>query len=370
MRDFGFFVFFLTFFIFYCAGSLYIAWRINAGLRISAPYKHYLYIAFVLMAVLSSAGYVFSTFNTGFFQPFISPAGAIWQGVVGVGFTVLFCNDLVNFGNLFFKIKNFRYYSTLVSLAVAAVLIIWSLANPAFILKIKDVNLKVKNLQPEKLTAALWADVHITPFTTYAAIQKIVEKTNELNPDIILIAGDLIDTDISQNYVSYGLDKLKAKYGVFAVTGNHEYYAGVEYYEKFCENAGIRLLRNENFVIENLIALAGINDKEGQKRGIDKFDVPAAFSGLDKNFPVIFISHRPEPFDEALRQGFNIVQLSGHTHAGQMIPLELIRRFFKYNYGLFERDGSYMYLTSGTRWWGPPMRTFTTSELVRITLEK
>lgn len=64
------------------------------------------------------------------------------------------------------------------------------------------------------------------------------------------------------------------------------------------------------------------------------------------------------------------MQFSGHTHAGQMLPLDLVRRFFKYNYGLYEKDGSYMYITSGVRWWGPPMRTFTKSELVKFTLEK
>ncbi len=370
MRDYGFFIFFLTFFIFYCIGGLYAAWRINSGLKISLPYRNCLYISFTIMAALSTIGYIFSTFNTGFFISFISPAGAIWQGVVGISFTVLFLNDLINFTNHAFKIKNFRYYSTIISLFTILFFIIYSLANPAFILKRKDINLKVKGLQPEKLTAVLWADIHITPLTKYSTIQNLVEKTNELNPDIIFIAGDLIDIDISDTYTLYGLDKLKATYGIFAVTGNHEYYTGIKYFEKLCENMDIKLLRNENFIIEDIIAIAGINDKMGQKRAIDTVDIPAAFKGLDENLPVLFISHRPEPFDKALQQGFNIVQFSGHTHAGQMLPLDLVRRFFKYNYGLYEKDGSYMYITSGVRWWGPPMRTFTKSELVKFTLEK
>jgi predicted MPP superfamily phosphohydrolase len=369
MRSLGMPLFFAFFFILYGGAGVYCAWRVNAVFNLKNKLRLYIFALF--MGVLCVAAYAAGYFDIRFAVSFLGHLGSFWMGVVAITSSCLLAADFLNLIFLKFKTPKLRYYSAASALAVAALLIIWSWANVFFILKTKTVEIETAGLKPEKLSVVLLSDIHITRFTPPKSVIKIVEKTNELNPDIIVLAGDIIDCDISQDSALYGLDKLKSKYGVFAVTGNHEYYAGVKIYEKFCENLGIKLLRNENFTVENIITVAGVNDKYGQKAGVDTYDVRKAFAGISaEDGPVLFLSHRPGVFDAARALGFNITQLSGHTHSGQIIPVEIIMKFFKYGYGLFKSGDSHMYLTSGTRFWGPPMRTLSSCEITRIILKR
>ncbi|MDR1942138.1 MAG: metallophosphoesterase [Endomicrobium sp.] len=360
--------FFAFFFVLYGGAGVYCVWRINAVLK----FKNKLYpYAFVILAgLLTTAAYIAGTYDIKLAASVLGRFGSVWMGIAALTSSCLLANDFLNL--LFYKFRRakFRYYSMIASLCIAAILILWSLANAAFILKIKTIELEIPNLKADKLSVVLLSDLHITRFTSPKNINNIVSKVNALNPDIIVFAGDIIDCDISENYALYGLDKFKSKYGVFAVTGNHEYYAGVEIYEKLCKNLGVKLLRNENFTVENVITVAGVNDIYGQKAGIDLYDPAKAFEGISAGSPVLFLSHRPGIFNKAAHFGFNIVQLSGHTHAGQIIPAEIIIKFFKYGYGLFKTGDSYMYLTSGTRFWGPPMRTLSSCEITKIILKR
>ncbi|MCL1971464.1 MAG: metallophosphoesterase [Endomicrobia bacterium] len=375
MREWGFFLFFTSFFFLYFTGSMYIAWRVNSGLKTPEPYNYFIYAASGLMAVIATLAYIFSKYNVDPFAYYFSPVGGMWMGIVGISVTVLFANDLINFANLIFKIKDFRYWATAVSLALIVLLCVWSLINTAFILKVKEIKIKMPSLNKDRVSITLLADVHIDKHTSPKIIRKIVNIANSFDSDIIVIAGDLVDMDISQTYAEYGLDKLRAKHGIFAVTGNHEYYSGIENYEKLCEKLGIILLRNENFELKydgkSIITIAGINDKQAAKQSSDKVDVEAAFANADRNLPVLFLSHRPQYFDLVKDKEIPVIQLSGHTHAGQIPPIEILMRiFFKYPWGLYGHKGSHMYVTSGNRWWRVPMRTFNFSEIAVIVLEK
>ncbi|MCL2334691.1 MAG: metallophosphoesterase [Endomicrobia bacterium] len=374
MRVYGHFLLFVSFFLFYSAGSIYVAWRLVSGFRVAPPHSRIVYWSFFIMAAVATVAFYFSTYNINFFISFLGPLGGIWMGMIGIAAGFLLANDILNLANLrfgFFNRQSFLHYSTLVAAVLSLLLCAWALFNAASILKVKEIHLKVPGLKTDKVSVVLLADMHITNFTAGKNIQKIVEISNGLDPDIVVIGGDLLDTDVSETYALYGLDKLRAKYGIFAVTGNHEYYAGIKYCEDLCKSLNIKLLRNESFDIENVITVAGINDKYGAKVGVDKFDIPAAFAAADKNSPVLFISHRPEAFAKASNMDFNIVQLSGHVHAGQIPPVEIILRIFKkYFWGLYSNNGSYMYVTSGARWWRSPMRAFNYSEIVKIVLER
>jgi predicted MPP superfamily phosphohydrolase len=374
LREWGYFLFYVSFFFFYFSAGAYAAWRINAGLKIAAPYKYYLYAAAALMSAVSTFAYICSRYNIDPLAYHLSIIGGIWMGIAAISFSVLLINDLLNFANYIFKIKRFRHYSTIISIILIILLCAWSFINVAVILKVKEIKIKAPQLKTDRLSITLLADMHIDKQTSFESIRQIVDTANSLNSDIIAIAGDLIDIDISETYSQYGLDKLRAKYGIFAVTGNHEYFTGVKHYIELCKKLGFVLLRNESFSVNDngkeIITVAGINDKEGIKFKVDAPDIEAAFAEIAKDDTVLFLSHRPETFDAAARHEHKIIQLSGHTHAGQIPPLEIIRRFMKYNYGMYEYGDSKMYVTSGSRWWRIPMRTFNTSEIVKIVLEK
>ena len=223
----------------------------------------------------------------------------------------------------------------------------------------------------DKLTIVQLSDIHIDVTTKYNTIKKIVEITNSLNPDIIAFTGDLADTDITKTYEKYGLLYLKSKYGVFAVSGNHEYYRSIINYENICEKLNFKLLNNENILIDDKFYVAGITDFQTSKTfNYKPANVKKSLSDIDFDKPVIFLSHQPNSFFES--QNYPItIQLSGHTHAGQIPPFDIIEYFlYKYFCGLYKHNDSYIYVTTGTRWWGPPMRLFSKSEIVYITLIK
>ena len=361
-------MFFIIIIIFYFGGYAYAAWRINAGLSLKSPYNTYLFVALAVIGAISILSFIFSRKAVPVLSQ-LAPFGYVCMGVLGISICFFLLNDIINLP--FFKIKNFRFYSTIAALILIFISCAWSLINANFVLRIHEINLKVPNLKVDSLKIVLLSDLHITTYTNPQKFKDIFAKVSDLNPDLIFIVGDIMDTDINKKdkFLDYGFEQLQAKYGIYAVAGNHEHYMRFNAFFEMFKKLNIPVLQNENAVVENIINVAGINDIDFKNPS----KIKETLSGVDAQYPVIFLSHRPESFDEASKQakdlGFSIIQLSGHTHAGQIPPIEIARRFFmKYNHGLYEENGSRMYVTSGTRFWGPPMRLFNSNEIAVINL--
>jgi predicted MPP superfamily phosphohydrolase len=219
----------------------------------------------------------------------------------------------------------------------------------------------------DHLTIALAADFHISDVTEPRRIEKIIGKINATHPDIVLLPGDLLEgdregIDVSQYEAMFR--KLRAKYGVYASLGNHEYHRVTDR-AGFFARSGIDVLDDRFVVIDRSFCLAGRSDgQDGVKQPLDR-----VLRGTPQNLPLLLMDHDPSNFAETLRHPVAI-QLSGHTHNGQLFPVHWIARLkYDLSWGYVHIEHTHFFVTSGAQTWGYPVRTAGDSEimLIRVT---
>jgi hypothetical protein len=214
------------------------------------------------------------------------------------------------------------------------------------------------------------SDVHLGILIREGRLEKILEKVKAASPDIFVSTGDLVDgqTD-SLNGVGNLLREIKAPLGKFAVTGNHEFYAGLDRSLEFMKQAGFQVLRGEGTSVAGLITIVGVDDPAVRGYGPTR-EVPEKelLSGLPKDKFTLFLKHRPDVEKSAV--GLFDLQLSGHAHKGQIFPWTLIVRLvFPQIAGLYDlSSGSSLYVSRGSGTWGPPIRFLAPPEVTVIDL--
>ncbi|MEU6150185.1 metallophosphoesterase [Actinosynnema sp. NPDC047251] len=226
---------------------------------------------------------------------------------------------------------------------------------------VKRVPVALGKLDP-KLSGyriAVVSDIHLGPLLGRAHTERIVRMINEQQVDLVAIVGDLVDGTVEElGEAAAPLRDLVSTHGSFFVTGNHEYYSGVQPWLAELDRLGVHPLRNERLRVERAGAafdLAGVNDVTG--RGFDDGpDFARALDGRDRSSPVVLLAHQPVQAHEAARHGVDL-QLSGHTHGGQMFPFHLAVGLQQpVRSGLATVDGTQVYTSNGVGFWGPPVR--------------
>jgi predicted MPP superfamily phosphohydrolase len=234
------------------------------------------------------------------------------------------------------------------------------------------VGLKRLPKELEGLTIAQLTDVHVGPTIGRGFIEDVVARTNALGADVIVITGDLVDGSVDQlrEHVA-PLGDLRAPLGVYFVTGNHEYYSGAEDWTAHLATLGIRVLRNERVELrrgEGVLDLVGVDDWSTRGRG--GHDLARAVQGRDPAREAILLAHQPRSIVDAAAHGIGL-QISGHTHGGQIMPFNfLVRLQQPYVAGLHRHEDTWIYVSSGTGYWGPPMRVGVPAEIAHLTLTR
>lgn len=218
------------------------------------------------------------------------------------------------------------------------------------------------------LRIAMVSDIHLGPLRGYSHTRRIVDLINGLDADVVAIVGDLVDGSVAEyGEAASPLRDLRGRLGSFFVTGNHEYFSGFQSWVDELASLGVRPLRNERVELPG-IDLAGINDVSGSGYG-DAPDVPKALAGRDPARAVVMLAHEPSQAREVARHGVDL-QLSGHTHGGQMVPFNLIVRATGQPIvsGLGTVDGMPVYVSNGAGFWGPPVRVLAPPDISLVEL--
>ncbi|MFI5913850.1 metallophosphoesterase [Dactylosporangium sp. NPDC051541] len=202
---------------------------------------------------------------------------------------------------------------------------------------------------------AVVSDIHLGPLLGRSHTERIVRMINGVDADLVAVVGDLVDGSVAElGSAAEPLQDLRGKHGSFFVTGNHEYFSGFQEWVDEVNSLGVRVLRNERVDVLGL-DLAGVNDLSGEDVG-DGPDFAKALDGRDANRPVVLLAHQPIQAHEAAKHGVDL-QLSGHTHGGQMVPFNLLVGLQQpIVAGLGTVDGTQVYVTRGAGFWGPPVR--------------
>lgn len=368
---------FLIFFAIYTLINFYIFWRGRQALPKDTVIQTIYSVVFAILAF----GYIISVVLEGKVWHVITAIGdnigGVWIISLIYFLFVVLLADALRLGNHFFGIfpdlirSNYQQVKLLY---FGAVLLIFSVffiigyvrfSNPVTV----NLNIDVSKGNPsgESLTIVAVSDVHLGDMIRKKRLAKYVELINAHNPDLILIAGDLFDRNlhtIERQQMDTELRKLNAKYGVYAILGNHEYYGNLNKAIEMIRKSDITFLRDTVVTIDNKIVLAGRDDRTNHHRK----PLNHLFENVRKDLPVILLDHQPYHLKDAVDNNIDL-QISGHTHNGQIFPFnKIVARMYELGYGYKKTGDTHFYVSSGLGLWGAPIRLGTQSEIVKIKL--
>lgn len=353
--------------------SIYISRRFIRHLHLSDQVKHYLRF-FLVINYLGIIGYMLARY----FSDTPNWLYFLLSLPIGILF-LLFCTallyDIFRVGMKAIPMQPQRREFFKKGLDIGTLGVAFGVSTKATynarIVELETVNINIPNLA-RPYTVAQLSDIHIGGLINETFIKDVVNRVNALNPDLVVITGDLVDVQLSQAHKALeALTGLQSNYGTYFIAGNHEYFHGIDEIITHVKSLGIRVLENENLYIGEEgegFNLAGVYDLFGYRIEHHQPDIEQALQGAVEDSPTILLAHQPRFVEEA--DGKVDLILSGHTHGGQLYPFKaLVKLQQPYVSGLHRHsDYTQVYVNKGTGFWGPPMRLGASSEITHIKL--
>lgn len=266
-----------------------------------------------------------------------------------------------------------RWVGATVLLAGVGGAVAWGYVNAMHPhLKTMDIRLAKAVDGLSSLKVVMASDIHLGTIISHKRLRRIVEVINSQNPDLILLPGDILDEDLGpvvRNNLGELLRTLRAPYGVFGATGNHEYIGGVEAACRYLEDHGIRMLRDSAVELAVGIVVVGREDRSiSQFAGRSRKPLGEMLAQVDGRKPVVVMDHQPLGLEEASKAGVDL-QISGHTHNGQLWPFNyIVDAVYECGWGYYRKENTQYYVSCGVGTWGPPLRTGNTPEIIVMRL--
>lgn len=354
--------------------NLYIGWRVWRAFSGCIP-RGYGWLYWAVFLLFASSYMLARRFEGRFF--FSEPLA--WFGSYSVAFLiytflVLLPIDLALLLDRWLRFipQSVKRSPARVGVVVAALLVglmaygTWNALTPVF--NRYEIKIPKSTGGPGQVQAIMVSDLHLGRVVDNDRLKELVDEINRRNPDIVLIAGDIIDGDLDpfiEQDMASTLRGLKPRLGTYAVLGNHDNRED-ELVEQL-QSAGVTVLRDRYQLIEGFY-LAGV-DYRGQRgsRGA-RAELSEVMAGIDRELPIILLNHSPANLEEARVNRVDL-QLSGHTHRGQLFPGNIITgTMYEEDWGYLHRDGLQVIVSSGFGTWGPPIRIGNRPEVVEITI--
>ena len=339
-------------------------------------------ILFAGLALAMPLGRVLMAVARGRASSVLVEIGNFQMAVMLYGFLAVLAIDLVRLVNAFIPVlpkgllANARTGpAVFIAATGAVVLTIVAGAWNATRLATVELDLKVprKAGAVERLSVVAASDLHLGAIVGTKRLAKVVERINALEPDVVLFAGDIVDESVTPEIeakLGAVMRRLRPRLGVFAVPGNHEFFSGLEANLACLRACGITVLEDQAARVGEAFTLVGRRDPSSLKVQEVRLSIEGilAKSGLAEDLPVVVLDHQPVHLEEAEKAGVAL-QISGHTHDGQIFPFGLINSLiYELNWGYLRKGATQYYVTSGAGTWGPPVRVGSRAEVVRIRL--
>lgn len=381
MKTISFIIFFSIVLTIYAAVNYYIfvrGWQaIPQGSRYRIPYV----IIFGLLALSYIIGRFLEKIYLSLLSDILVWIGSFWIAVFFYLFLIVVLIDLarlVNHWLPFFQLITDNYaklklITFSVSIGIVLATVLYGFIN-ACAFRVRELHLEIpKSTNMSGMNIVAVSDIHLGTIVGRTRFCRIVNEINALHPDLILLVGDVVDEDLApviRENLGEALRQLDAKFGIYAITGNHEYFGGVEAAVKYLTEHGVTVLRDSVIKVNNSLYLVGRDDRSGRQfAGRQRKQLVELMSEVNKNFPVILMDHQPFKLNEAAENGFDL-QLSGHTHHGQLWPLNFItQKVYEKSWGYLKKGNTHIYVSCGVGTWGAPVRIGNRPEIVYITLD-
>lgn len=327
------------------------------GSLLEIPKTEIFFLIVLLIALSYPIAALLERITSNIFSRILYTISSAWMGTV---FFILFLLIIYAILSLAFNVP--KMMAGIIIITLALILTAYSIFN-GFLLNISEIEIPLDGIKDDVRVVQL-SDIHIGSIRNSGFLERVVKKTNSLNPDIVLITGDMVDGSAKLHKHTFcALNRINAPF--LFVTGNHEIYEGLEEVFRVLDPTNLEMLSNEKFEFKG-IQIIGVNysfDQDHLKNMLHRLKI-------EKNKPSILMYHLPQGLDIANEAGVDL-QLSGHTHNGQIFPFSLlVKLVFPYNNGLYEYNGTYLYVSQGTGTWGPPMRLGSKNEITLIKLTK
>jgi hypothetical protein len=379
MKKYQMLVFFSIVLVIYSLANIYLFYKGLNAIPFLKSNRFIYAVSFFLLAALFIAAKVLESKHSSVITDIFNIIGGFWLAFMLYGFLFFLLSDIVllllripgivNTGN----ILQFRKWTFLITVSLSSLLIVGGFFN-AIIPLTREYNITINKPagSVKNLRIAAVSDIHIGSIIRKRSLKKLSVMIKDMKPDIVLLLGDIVDGEIGPvlrgdllQYFTWP----ECTDGLYAITGNHEFIGGANRTIPYIEGKGIRILKDEMIILEGGIQLIGRIDRDSFRfYRKQRMTLGELMQHADTTKPIILLDHQPFHLDETAKYGVDL-QLSGHTHNGQLWPLNYVTRMiYELSYGYMKKGNTNFIVSSGYGLWGPRVRSGSRSEVLLINL--